>query len=116
MLKPKSVSSAVFKAKRPHADVMEEIISHMEGCMPKEVTKKEEISENQVMSKERHRAKEAFFMKGINISHLDNVVNSMELMNLVYAVELGEKVYMGRSCEILYSKKRNRNTKNAILL
>ena len=59
-LKPKSVSSAVFKAKRPHADVMEEIISHMEGCMPKEVTKKEEIPENQVMSKERHRAKEAF--------------------------------------------------------
>lgn len=115
-LNPKSVSSAVFKTKRPHADVMEEIISHMEGCMPKEVTKKEEISENQVMSKERHRAKEAFFMKGINISHLDNVVNSMELMNLVYAVELGEKVYMGRSCEILYSKKRNRNTKNAILL
>lgn len=95
---------------------MEEIISHMEGCMPKEVTKKEEISENQVMSKERHRAKEAFFMKGINISHLDNVVNSMELMNLVYAVELGEKVYMGRSCEILYSKKGNRNTENAILL
>lgn len=40
---------------------MEEIISHMEGCMPKEVTKKEEISENQMMSKERHRAKEAFF-------------------------------------------------------
>ena len=63
-LKPKSVSSAVFKAKRPHADVMEEIISHMEGCMPKEVTKKEEISENQVMSKERHRAKEAFFYEG----------------------------------------------------
>lgn len=30
-LKPKSVSSAVFKAKRPHADVMEEIISH-ENC------------------------------------------------------------------------------------
>lgn len=55
-------------------------------------------------------------MREINISHLDNVVNSMELMNLVYAVELGEKVYMGRSCEILYSKKRNRNTKNAILL
>ena len=45
-------------------------------------------------------------MREINISHLDNVVNSMELMNLVYAVELGEKVYMGRSCEILYSKKR----------
>ena len=43
---------------------MEEIISHMEGCMPKEVTKKEEISENQVMSKERHRAKEAFFYEG----------------------------------------------------
>lgn len=63
-LKPKSVSSAVFKAKRPHADVMEEIISHMEGCMPKEVTKKEEIPENQVMSKERHRAKEAFFYEG----------------------------------------------------
>ena len=40
---------------------MEEIISHMEGCVPKEVTKKEEIPENQVMSKERHRAKEAFF-------------------------------------------------------
>ncbi len=83
-LKPKSVSSAVFKAKRPHADVTEEIISHMEGCVPKEVTKKEEIPENQVMSKERHRAKEAFFMREINISHLDNVVNSMELMNLVY--------------------------------
>ena len=30
-LKSKSVSSAVFKAKRPHADVMEEIISH-ENC------------------------------------------------------------------------------------
>ena len=30
-LKPKSVSSAVIKAKRPHADVMEEIISH-ENC------------------------------------------------------------------------------------
>lgn len=43
---------------------MEEIISHMEGCMPKEVTKKEEIPENQVMSKERHRAKEAFFYEG----------------------------------------------------
>lgn len=42
-LKPKSVSSAVFKAKRPHADVMEEIISHMEGCMPKEVTKKKKF-------------------------------------------------------------------------
>lgn len=39
-------------------------ISHMEGCMPKEVTKKEEIPENQVMSKERHRAKEAFFYEG----------------------------------------------------
>ena len=43
---------------------MEEIISHMEGCMPKEVTKKEEIPENQVMSKERHRAKEAFVYEG----------------------------------------------------
>ena len=43
---------------------MEEIISHMEGCVPKEVTKKEEIPENQVMSKERHRAKEAFFYEG----------------------------------------------------
>ena len=39
-------------------------ISHMEGCVPKEVTKKEEIPENQVMSKERHRAKEAFFYEG----------------------------------------------------
>lgn len=38
--------------------------THMEGCMPKEVTKKEEIPENQVMSKERHRAKEAFFYEG----------------------------------------------------
>ena len=27
-----------------------------------------------------------------------------------------KKVYMGRSCEILYSKKGNRNTENAILL
>lgn len=36
----------------------------MEGCVPKEVTKKEEIPENQVMSKERHRAKEAFFYEG----------------------------------------------------
>lgn len=37
---------------------------YMEGCVPKEVTKKEEIPENQVMSKERHRAKEAFFYEG----------------------------------------------------
>lgn len=51
-------------------------------------------------------------MREINISHLDNVVNSMELMNLVYAVELGEKkVYMGRSCEILYSKKETETLK-----
>lgn len=35
----------------------------------------------------------------------------MELMNLVYAVELGEKVYMGRSCEILYSKKETETPK-----
>lgn len=39
-------------------------LKNMEGCVPKEVTKKEEIPENQVMSKERHRAKEAFFYEG----------------------------------------------------
>lgn len=35
-------------------------------------------------------------MREINISHFDNVVNSMELMNLVYAVELGEKSVHGK--------------------
>ena len=113
-LKPKSVSSAVFKAKRPHADVMEEIISHMEGCMPKEVTKKEEIPENQVMSKERHRAKEAFFYEGNKYISLGQCcefygINESSVRSRAWR----KKVYMGRSCEILYSKKGNRNTENA---
>lgn len=60
-LKPKSVSSAVFKENRSHAEVLEKIVSHVEGCIPQEVMEKKEITGNYVIPKKRHRAKEAFF-------------------------------------------------------
>lgn len=44
-LKPKSVSSAVFKENRPHAEVLEKIVSHVEGCIPQEVMEKRKLLE-----------------------------------------------------------------------
>ena len=56
-LKPKSVSSAVFKENRPHAEVLEKIVSHVEGCIPQEVMEKKEITGNYVIPKKKASCK-----------------------------------------------------------
>ena len=56
-LKPKSVSSAVFKENRPHAEVLEKIVSHVEGCIPQEVMEKKEITGNYVIPQKKASCK-----------------------------------------------------------
>lgn len=77
--------------------MLEKNVDHMKDCVPLNDMEKDKAFEEQVLYKERHRAQEAFFVKGRSIPHLDSVVRFMALMNPVYVAEPGESGAHGKN-------------------
>ena len=81
----------------------------------KRSNEKEEIPENQVMSKERHRAKEAFFYEGNKYISLGQCCEFMELMNLVYGRAWRKKCTWEEAVKYYIQKKETETPKMQFL-